>query len=118
MLRCARGIARALGPGGTLSRQAGGFIYQDPANLIVVWNGQVVYEMSDLDDDALCARLTPALNAAGYALLPRTGPLSEHSIIATIPGAQAIDLSPHVDPATDDAVAPEAEAHDPSPFDL
>jgi hypothetical protein len=78
--------------------------------------------MSDLDDDALCAQLAPALNAAGYALLPRTGPLSEHSIIATIPGAHAIDLSPQVDPAADEAAAPEAEAEpeafNPSPFDL
>jgi hypothetical protein len=123
VLQCARGIAQAFGPGGKLSRQAGGFIYQDPANLIVVWNGQVVYGLSDMDDNALCARLAPALNAAGYALHPRTGPLREHSIIATIPGAQVIDLSAErVDPATDDASAPETEAepeaHDPSPLGL
>jgi hypothetical protein len=98
--------------------------------VIAIFGHNVIYSMSDMDDDALCARLSPALNAAGYALLPRTRPLRQRDTIATIPSAQAINLSPQLadskayDAAPEPAVEPEAkveaqpEAHDPSSFSL
>ena len=94
VLQCARGIAQALGPGGKLSRQAGGFIYQDPANLIVVWNGQVVYGISELSADLLSARLAPALETAGYQILSQDEIWKPGTTIASVPGTRNID--PHV----------------------
>jgi hypothetical protein len=94
VLRCARGIAQALGPGGTLSRQAGGFIYHDPANLIVVWNGQVVYGFSLVKIDVLMARLAPALEAAGYHFHAQDNIWKWGKPIASIPGMRTVDRNP------------------------
>jgi hypothetical protein len=90
-LRCAQGIAKALGPGGILSRRARGFIYRDQSNLISVWNGQVVYGFSLLKDDVLMARLAPALEAAGYHIHAQDDVWKWGTTIASSPGMRTVD---------------------------